>query len=328
LSNDNYHEHKIAVVIPCYRVKKSILGVLDKIGPEISMIYVVDDCCPENTGEYVEANCNDHRVIIIKNDCNKGVGGAVLKGYAAAISDGSKIIVKIDGDGQMDPSQIKKFIRPIIEGKADYTKGNRFFYLDEIKQMPKIRVFGNAVLSFMSKLSTGYWSIFDPTNGYTAIHANVARHLPLDKLSNGYFFESDMLFRLNTIKAKVVDIPMHAFYGEEKSNLNIIRVIIPFAYMHSRNFYKRLFYNYFLRDLNLASFELISGSLLMLFGFVYGINAWMQSLKLNLTTPAGTVMLAALPIIIGLQLLLNFISYDMSNQPLHPIFLYLDSSRQ
>jgi dolichol-phosphate mannosyltransferase len=319
---DGYVHNKkytVSVIIPCFNVTKQVINVIKGIDAEVSRIYVVDDCCPENSGDYVLENCTDERVVVLKNEQNLGVGGAVMRGYAEAIKDGATVIVKIDGDGQMDPSLINRFIRPIVEGRADYTKGNRFFYLEEIRHMPKIRIFGNAVLSFMSKLSTGYWSIFDPTNGFTAIHANVARHLPFDKISNGYFFETDMLFRLNTLKAKVVDIPMHAFYGDEKSNLKIGRVIVPFIFKHYRNFIKRLFYNYFLRDLNLASFELIFGFILMLFGSIYGVNAWINSIRTGIVTPAGTVMLAALPIILGLQLLLNFISFDMFAQPSTPI---------
>jgi hypothetical protein len=312
---------KIAVVIPCFKVKKHILDVINKIGPEVWRIYIVDDCCPEHSGDYVNNNCKDKRVRILKNEVNKGVGGAVMHGYKEAIIDGATVIVKVDGDGQMDPALIKKFVRPIFEGRADYTKGNRFFDLSEISRMPKIRILGNAVLSFMSKLSTGYWSIFDPTNGYTAIHEDVARHLPCDKISNRYFFLTDVLFRLNTLRAKVVDIPMNAQYGDEESNLKITKILGEFLFKHTRNFFKRIFYNYFLRDLNIASFELFFGSILVLFGLGYGIFHWIYSYKLNISTSAGTVMLSALSIIIGLQFLLNFISYDIYSQPgdvIHP----------
>src|SRR5262249_39074317 len=152
---------------------------------------------------------------------NQGVGGAVMSGYRAAIADGMAVVVKVDGDGQMDGSLIPYFVAPIINGEADYTKGNRFFDLEQINQMPPMRLFGNAVLSLMTKLSSGYWNLFDPTNGFTAIHVDAARHLPFDKISKRYFFETDMLFRLNTINAVVVDVPMDASYGDEVSNLKI-----------------------------------------------------------------------------------------------------------
>ncbi len=159
--NTNLH---IAVVIPSYRVVKHILGVLSAIGPEIWRIYVIDDKCPEGSGDYVEDNCIDTRVVVLRHGTNQGVGSAVMTGYRAAIADGADIIVKVDGDGQMDPALIPNFIEPILAGEADYTKGNRFFYLEEIRAMPKVRLFGNAVLSFMTKLSSGYWDVFDPTN--------------------------------------------------------------------------------------------------------------------------------------------------------------------
>jgi glycosyltransferase involved in cell wall biosynthesis len=156
---------KIAAVIPSYKVRRQILDVITNIGSEVERIFVIDDCCPEHSGNFVQANCSDPRVNVIRNDQNQGVGGAVITGYLAAISEDMDIIVKIDGDGQMDPRLIPRFVAPILKGQADYTKGNRFYDLRNISRMPTARLFGNAVLSFLSKLSTGYWNLFDPTNG-------------------------------------------------------------------------------------------------------------------------------------------------------------------
>ena len=205
------------------------MGVLQGIGPEVTRIYVVDDHCPDGSGEYVRANCRDTRVVVLTHPINQGVGGAVITGYRAAIENGAEIIVKVDGDGQMDPSLIPYLIDPILANEADYTKGNRFFDLEGVSSMPTVRLVGNAVLSFVTKLSSGYWSLFDPTNGYTAIHAAVARRLPFAKLRRRYFFETDMLFRLNTLRAVVVDVPMAANYGDEVSNLKIKRVMRVFS---------------------------------------------------------------------------------------------------
>jgi glycosyltransferase involved in cell wall biosynthesis len=285
------------------------------IGPEVCKIYVVDDCCPDGSGDFVIQHCTDERVIVLRNPVNLGVGGAVMTGYRTAIADGIDIIVKIDGDGQMDPSLISDFVSPIIAGNADYTKGNRFFNLEKISEMPKIRLFGNAVLSFMTKLSSGYWELFDPTNGYTAIHSEVAKHLPLDKISQRYFFETDMLFRLNTLGAVVIDIPMDAKYEDEVSNLKVSKVIGEFLIKHIRNFGKRIFYNYYLRGMSLASIELPFGLILLTAGSTFGISHWIESLQQNVPTPAGTVMLSALPVIIGFQLLLAFIGHDISSSP-------------
>ena len=244
---------RIAVVIPCFRVTRHIANVILAM-PGISWrIYVIDDACPDGSGKFVEANVTDSRVKVLYHLKNQGVGGAVMTGYQAAIADGADVIVKVDGDGQMDPSLIPLFIEPILSGEADYTKGNRFYDLEEIRAMPHGRLFGNAVLSLMTKLSSGYWNLFDPTNGYTAIHADVCKHLPFKKISQRYFFETDMLFRLNTLRAVVVDVPMDAKYGEEVSNLTISKIAGEFLFKHARNFFKRLFYNYYLRDLSLAS---------------------------------------------------------------------------
>lgn len=326
MSNVTTTSLKIAVVIPAYKVGNHIVGVISRIGPEVSLIYVVDDCCPERSGEQVKEICRDERVRVIKNTENQGVGGAVMAGYKTAIDEGMDIIVKVDGDGQVDPGLIPDFVAPIADGEADYTKGNRFFDLEAIRVMPKMRLFGNAVLSFMTKLSSGYWDLFDPTNGYTAIHSDIARLLPYKKISRRYFFETDMLFRLNTLRAVVVDIPMSAKYGDEVSNLKISRIVGEFLFKHMRNFTKRIFYNYYLRDMSLASIELPFGIIMLVFGVIFGGYHWLNSLQTGVSTPIGTVMLSALPIIIGLQFILAFLAYDISTTPRRP--LHRNKNRQ
>ncbi len=318
MKND-FFGNRVAVVIPSYKVSRHIASVISQIPAGVWRIYVIDDACPENSGKLVETQINDTRVRVLYHTINQGVGGAVLIGYQAAIEAGADVIVKIDGDGQMDPGLIPAFVAPILAGEADYTKGNRFFDLEEIRAMPKVRLLGNAVLSFMTKLSSGYWDLFDPTNGYTAIHADVARHLPFEKISRRYFFETDMLFRLNTLRAVVVDVPMDAQYGDEVSNLKISKIIGEFLFKHIRNFSKRIFYNYYLRDMSLASIELPLGALLFVFGCIFGAYHWSISLQEGGATPAGTVMLAALPIIMGGQLILAFLGYDIANVPHRPL---------
>ncbi|GGY73594.1 glycosyltransferase family 2 protein [Pseudoduganella plicata] len=308
-------EQLVAVVIPSFRVTRHILGVIASIGPQVARIYVVDDKCPDGSGDFVAGHCNDPRVVIVRHEVNQGVGSAVMSGYRAAIEEGMSVIVKIDGDGQMDPGLIDNFVTPILRGEADYTKGNRFFYLENIGRMPPLRLFGNAVLSLMTKLSSGYWDLFDPTNGYTAIHAEVARHLPFDKISKRYFFETDMLFRLNTISAAVIDIPMDATYGDEVSNLKISKIVTEFMLKHLRNFGKRIFYNYYLRNMSVASLELPLGLLLLIGGSVFGAARWIASAQAGIPTGAGTVMVAALPVMLGLQLILAFVAYDIAAVP-------------
>lgn len=306
---------RVSVVIPSYKVTDHIEGVIAQIPTYVETIYVVDDCCPNNSGEYVQKNVFDPRVRVLFNEVNKGVGGAVVTGYKAAIHDGMDIVVKIDGDGQMDPNLIEDFITPIIDGDADYTKGNRFYNLEQIHQMPKIRLFGNAILSLLTKMSSGYWDLFDPTNGYTAVHSDALKRMQLDKLSERYFFESDMLFRLNIIRAKVIDVPMDAVYGDEVSNLKVSKVIGEFAKKNIKNICKRVFYNYYLRDMSAASVELLLSIPLIMFGLVFGIYHWISSIQSAAPASTGTVMLAVLPIVLGVQLLLSFLSYDIQTVP-------------
>ncbi|ANY77712.1 glycosyl transferase family 2 [Microvirga ossetica] len=245
----------------------------------------------------------------------------MIRGYREAIEMDLDVVIKIDGDGQMDPVLLGQFADPIVHGLADYTKGNRFYSPEFLEQMPKVRVFGNAILSFMTKLSCGYWDIFDPTNGYTAISARVLRIMNLDRLHERYFFESDMLFRLNIIRAKVVDIPMLAKYADEESGLKISKIIGPFMLGHLKNMAKRIGYNYYLRDFNVASLELLSSILLISFGTVFGLYKWVTESAQGDVATAGAVMISALPIIIGVQLLLAALSYDVSSVPreaIHP----------
>lgn len=310
---------RIAAVVPCYRVSRHILGVLRAMPGCVDRIYVVDDACPEGTGDLVEAQCTDPRVTVVRNPSNLGVGGAVLNGYRAAIADGCGAIVKIDGDGQMDPALLPVFVAPVLAGEADYTKGNRFYDLQHISRMPGLRLLGNAALSFMAKFSTGYWDIFDPTNGYTAIAGPVAAALPMDRISERYFFETDLLFRLGTFRAVVMDIPMDAKYGDEVSNLKVRKVAGEFLAKHCVNYAKRIFYNYFLRDVSIASLELIAGLLLLLSGVGYGAYHWWLSIATGHVASTGTVMLAAMPVLVGLQLVLAFLAYDIASVPRHPL---------
>ena len=313
------HSKTIAVVIPSYKVTQHILKVIAEIGVEVDRIYVVDDACPDGSGKLVECSATDSRVRVLYSEVNTGVGGAVMIGYRQALAEGYECVVKIDGDGQMNPALLSHFVEPILQGRADYTKGNRFFNLEDVESMPLVRLAGNAVLSFMCKASSGYWTIFDPTNGYTAIGRNALSLLPMEKVSTRYFFETDMLFRLGTFGAVVQDVPMRAVYADEKSNLSIGKVLFSFTIGHARNFFKRILYNYFLRGFSIASVELIFSITLLLFGSIYGLIKWIESVLHGVYASSGTVMLAALPIIVGIQLLISFVSFDMQNQPKIPL---------
>jgi dolichol-phosphate mannosyltransferase len=310
---------KIAVVIPCHRERLHILDVLAEIGPEVAEIFVIDDACPDDTGTFVEQNCKDDRVHVVRHGNNQGVGGATLTGYQEALTAGCEILVKLDGDGQMNPVEIPRIAAPVAAGRADYAKGNRFHRADAVANMPQTRLVGNIALSLMSKLSSGYWNIFDPTNGFTAIHSDAARNLPMDQISKGYFFESELLFRLGMMRAVVEDVPMTAQYGEETSGINIPRIIPEFFAKHTINTCKRMYFNYFLRDPGVATLQLVIGTLLSGFGVIFGSWHWYNSIQTASNASAGTVVLAALPIIVGLQLLFSFFGQDVRNVPNVPL---------
>jgi dolichol-phosphate mannosyltransferase len=315
----------VAVVIPCYRVRDRVLDVIARVGPEVAWIFVVDDACPEGSGDHVERECRDPRVRVLRHATNAGVGAAVATGYRAALDTAAIAVVKLDGDGQMDPALIALLVRPLQLDQADYVKGNRFHPLGDTAGMPALRLFGNAALSFLTKLSTGYWQVFDPTNGYTAIHVSVLRLLPLERVAARYFFESDMLYHLNQVRAVVRDLPMRAVYGDETSSLRPLRTVIPFLRGHLRNFTRRLINSYFVRGFSLASVELALGMLLLGFGSVFGATQWWQSNANHVAATAGTVMLAALPVIVGMQLVLSWLNFDVAAEPRTPISSLLDT---
>lgn len=305
---------KVCVVIPAYRVSAQILPLLKSFDKSISKIIVVDDLCPEGSG-YIAKTLKDRRVEVIFHEENQGVGGALKSGYRRALELNAEIIVKVDGDGQMNPANIPALIAPIIEGKAGYTKGNRFFEIEAVKKMPRARIFGNLGLSFLSKLSTGYWQIFDPNNGFTAISRDALSKIPLDKVDSRYFFESDMLFRLYLARIITSDVSIPAIYADEKSSLKIRRVLVEFPYKHLRNFVKRIGYAYYLREFNLASIELPLGLILGVAGLIRGYTAWSLSNSTGIPTTAGTVVLTALLLLSSIQFILAFLNFDMNNYP-------------
>ena len=310
----------VVVVLPCYRSAGSVAEVVRRIPSGVRHIVCVNDASDDGLSDVLATlSQKDSRIEIVTHETNGGVGQATVTGYRRAMELGARILVKIDSDGQMNPAFIPALVQPILSGEADYVKGNRFFDIDSVRAMPRLRLAGNAGLSFLTKLSTGYWDLFDPTNGFTALHADVAAVLPLDKLHKRYFFESDMLFRLRCFGARIVEQPMEASYGDEKSNLSELNALLTFPLLHGRNFLKRIGYNYFLRGFDTASLHLIAGIGLSLFGIVFGLAAWLESMATSVPATAGTVLLGATPLLIGFQLLLAFLQHDVSMTPKVPI---------
>jgi len=312
-------ENSVWVVIPCFNVAEQIESVIQNIGSEVTGIVAVNDGSKDGTLQILESLKSDKRLYVIQNDSNLGVGGSTKRGFEFAFSHGASIAVKLDGDGQMDPSLIWGLVAPIISGKADYVKGNRFINIDQVISMPKVRLFGNIALSFLTKLSSGYWEIFDPNNGFVAISKKTFELIPTHKVDDRYFFESDMLFRLHLARAVVQDIPMPTKYGTEVSGLKESKAFFEFGYKHHKNFFKRIAIEYYLRDFNLGSIQLPMGLGLSLFGGVYGVINFLHYHSLELPTPTGIQIVVAMSVLSGLQLLLSFFAFDISNSPKKPI---------
>jgi len=311
-----YIEKKIAVIIPCYNVSKFIKQVIETLPEFIDYVIAVDDKCPSSSGKITkDISISNKKVYTVFHKVNKGVGAAVVSGYLKALELGADIMIKMDGDAQMDPKYIESLILPIVENKADYTKGNRFSDFKALRSMPKVRIFGNSVLSFMLKTASGYWDMMDPTNGYTAIHKNAIKKLDTDTLAKRYFFESDMLINLNIENCVVKDVPIPALYGAEESSLNIANVLMKFPPKIFLGLLKRIAFKYFIYSFNIASIYIFFGGLMTMFGLSFGVYKWIVNSNLNIETPTGTVMLAVLPLILGIQLILQAITIDLSSIP-------------
>ncbi|HBG70726.1 MAG: glycosyl transferase family 2 [Bacteroidetes bacterium GWF2_43_63] len=308
--------NSIAIVIPSYKVSSHIAQVIATLPASIDHIIVVDDMCPEKSGMIAQQIAvNDPRIQVIFHEKNQGVGGAVISGYYAAMDKNCDIVIKMDGDGQMDPGFIPALIEPLKKNKADYTKGCRFSNPETLRNMPKIRLFGNSMLSFILKVCSGYWNVMDPTNGYTAISIRALKKLRFEHLSKRYFFESDMLVHLNIYNCVVRDIAMPSIYGDEKSSLRVGNILLKFPFLLTKRFFKRIFYKFFLFDFNMASVYIITGLPMFIFGTLFGIYRWIYGSMHQEINSTGTIMLSILPIILGIQFILQAIQIDISSIP-------------
>ena len=316
-------EPVVAVVIPAYRAAATIAAVIAGIPSAVAHVVVIDDASPDGLGDAVEA-LRDPRVRLVRQPENRGVGAATLAGYDAAIALGAEILVKLDADDQMDPRYLPSLIRPIARGAADYTKGNRFLHPKELRAMPGARRVGNAGLSFFTKLASGYWPVFDPTNGYTAIHASLVPMLDRSSIAERYFFETSLLLELGRLRAVVQDVPIPARYGGERSALSQRRAAGEFPPRLLAATWRRIVRQYFIQDFTPVSLYVVVGSLFLLFGFGWGAYHWAESIRLNVPATTGTVMLAVLPVIVGAQLLLQAVTQDIGNVPTRPIHQALE----
>jgi glycosyltransferase involved in cell wall biosynthesis len=316
----DFERHHIAAVIPAYRVERDIESVLKSLPSFIKSIIVVDDASPDSTADLVTGLAQkDIRITLIRHSQNQGVGGAMVSGFRKALELGAQIVIKLDGDGQMDPSHIPALLKPLIQGRADYAKGNRFHDFVSLQKMPLVRRIGNLGLSFLTKAATGYWNIFDPTNGFFAIRAEVLAQLPLDRIDKRYFFETSILANLYLVNAFVMDVPIPARYGNETSNLSIRRSLFEFPIKLLGTLLRRIALKYYIYDFSILSLYIVTGLPLLLFGLIFGSIKWIDYASRNIPAPTGTVMLPTLCVLLGIQIILSAIEIDMNSTPRQPL---------
>ncbi len=319
-SADWLSQFSIAVVIPCYNVEREIESVLRSMPPYIRHIIVVNDASPDRSREIVEkAAADDPRIILLNHEANLGVGGAMITGFRKALQLGVQLVVKIDGDGQMSVADIPGLLVPLIRGEADYCKGNRFRDFQALRRMPWVRRAGNMALSFLVKAATGYWSCFDPTNGFIGIRGNVLAQLPLEKVHRTYFFETSMLSQLYMIDAVVRDISLPARYHTEISNLSIGKVLREFPFRLLACFWRRMILKNYIYDFKMESVLMLCGVPMLMAGLLYGGINWIRYSRSGRGAPTGTVVIPAMMIILGFQILLSVVGADLQAVPREPI---------
>jgi glycosyltransferase involved in cell wall biosynthesis len=301
--------YSIGVVVPAYNEESLIEETINGIPKYVERIYIVDDCSKDKTPEIV-ARMKDPRIVSIRHEKNRGVGAAIITGYKQALKENMDIVAVMAGDNQMDPDQLPGLIMPIIDGKADYTKGNRLISKDFRSGMSKWRFTGNAVLTLITKIACGYWHIMDPQNGYTAISRNALEIMDLDSIFPFYGYCNDMLIKLNTFEMRVMDVVMPARYGREKSKIRYSSYIRKVSPMIFRGFLWRLKTKYIVLDFHPLVFFYASSMVLLPFGVLFGM--WILYQKWNLI-PVSTnfPLLDVFVLIMGVQFLLFAMLFDM-----------------
>jgi glycosyltransferase involved in cell wall biosynthesis len=309
-----YKEHSIITVVPAHNEAGHISRVIETMPAFVDQIIIIDDCSQDETAAVAEA-IGGERLVLLRTKENQGLGGAVLLGYGKALEMGGDIIVKMDGDGQMSPDHLPALLDAIVEGGYDYAKGNRFLAGASLARMPRHRLLGNIALTFLTKLASGYWHIFDPQNGYTAIKRDALSVLQLNSVHRRYFFENDMLIHLNFFGFRVKDVAIPAYYGDEQSDLNVIHAGLTFPWLLLRRFFYRIYQKYVLRDFSPIALFLFLGILLFSWGMFFGVYLWIKTAVTGQPTLTGTIMLSLLPLILGFQLLLQAIVLDIQETP-------------
>lgn len=308
-----YKGKKIGVVVPAYNEGELVLKVIQTAPDLVDHIVVIDDASHDDTYTLAQ-QAKDTRVTVLRHDKNLGVGGAIMTGHAKILELGDDISVVMAGDAQMDPAYLPDLLDPIIDEGYGFSKGNRFLEKNSLKGMPAYRVFGNVVLTFLTKFASGYWHIFDPQNGYTAITREALEMLDFSAIHNRYPFENDMLINLNIFNVRIKDVSIPAVYGEEQSHIRLHKVIPALLGALVRGYFRRVTQKYVLRSFSPVALFLVTGGLLFLWGASFGLY---ELIKHWGRAPAATgiVMLAVLPLLVGFELLLQAVVLDINESP-------------
>jgi dolichol-phosphate mannosyltransferase len=306
---------RVWAVVPAFRAGRTIARVVENALAQVDTVVIVDDACPEGTGDVVAAAfVGDERVQVIRQPRNTGVGGATKTGFAHAMDSGADVVIKLDADDQMDSAYIP-FMVELLENYPylALVKGNRFGSTAVLRRMPLPRLIGNSGLSFLVKLTSGYWNVIDPTNGYIACRTDALRDLDIARLADRYFFEIDLLCALGLRRAAIAELEMEPIYAGEHSSLSVVRTLLSFPAPLFARFVRRLFVQYVLADINVATLYAALGVPLFLGGAVFGAVQWQLSAATAIPRTSGTVVLALLLFIVGFQLVLQAIAFDVAD---------------
>jgi glycosyltransferase involved in cell wall biosynthesis len=317
----------LAVVIPAFNAASTIQSVVNSIPSYVDWIIVIDDASQDDTLETLR-QLMDPRVMVIDHDQNQGVGGAMVTGFKIALDLKADLIAKIDADGQMDPGYLDRFARAAMLHQCDYVKANRFGHISALPAMPRVRLAGNLILTFLTKFTSGYWNVFDPQNGYVMITRIMLKRLDLAKIDKSYFFENSMLINLNIVRARIGEIYLPAQYNRENSSMVLRRIIFSFPGKLLRGLIYRIYHKYVFRSLSPFALLFIFGFMAMVWGSVWGGIAWWNSYVTGITATTGTVILALLPLLLGWSSLLQALVLDVESAGACLLFDYDDESLQ
>jgi glycosyltransferase involved in cell wall biosynthesis len=306
------HGKSVAVVIPAYDEERLIEATLAGVPDFVDRVYVVDDASSDKTAERALA-VGDPRVDVVRHERNQGVGAAILTGYRRARDDRVDVTAVMAADNQMDPADLESLVVPVARGEVDYAKANRLFTGQAWELIPRTRYLGNAVLSMLTKIASGYWHVADSQSGYTAIGLGTLEELDLDRIYRGYGFPNDMLVHLNVWNARVRDFPSRPVYGVgERSGIRYWRVIPAISWLLLKGFFWRLGQKYVIRDFHPLVFFYGLGILMTVVGVGLGIAEVVLRILGN-EVSVGTVVLVALLLIAGSQLTLFAMWFDMES---------------